>query len=89
MKKNNRTQKEEIRALKLSNTEKIATKNLFFSKQNTFEKREFGLHNFWRPKQDSKTACFYHVIYAFQSESIFYGCLNVKEIFAQNRQDIC
>ena len=26
------------------------------------------------------TACFYHVMYAFQTESTLYSCLNVKEI---------
>ena len=29
--------------------------------------------------------CSYHVIYAFQSESTLYNCLNVKSLFAQNR----
>ena len=32
-----------------------------------------------------KCVNFYHVTYAFQSESTFYTCLNVKEILAQNR----
>ena len=34
------------------------------------------------------TVCSYHVIYAFQSESTLYSCLNVKELLAQNRCDI-
>ena len=34
------------------------------------------------------TECSYHVAYAFQSESTFYSCLNVKELLAQNRSDI-
>ena len=34
------------------------------------------------------TVCYYLVTYAFQSESILYICLNVKEVLAQNRCDI-
>ena len=34
------------------------------------------------------TVCYYHVTYAFQSESTAYSCLNVKELFAQNRHDL-
>ena len=40
--------KEKIKFLKLSNTEKTATKNSFFSKQNGDSKN-------WRTKQDSST----------------------------------
>ena len=29
-----------------------------------------------------------HVMYAFQSESTLYSCLNVKELLAWNRRDI-
>ena len=36
----------------------------------------------------SLTVCSYHVTYAFQSESKLYSCLNVKELFAQNRRKI-
>ena len=32
--------------------------------------------------------CSYHVMYAFQSESTFCSCLDVKELPAQNRRDI-
>ena len=32
--------------------------------------------------------CCYHVTYAFQSESILYICLNVKERLARNRRGI-
>ena len=32
--------------------------------------------------------CSYHVTDAFHSESILYNCLNVKELFAQKRQEI-
>ena len=32
--------------------------------------------------------CSYHVMYAFQNESTFYSCLNVKELLARNRHDI-
>ena len=34
------------------------------------------------------TVCFYHVTYAFQSESTLCSCLNVKEPLARNRRDI-
>ena len=34
------------------------------------------------------TVCSYHVTYAFQSESILYSCLNVKELPAQDRCEI-
>ena len=34
------------------------------------------------------TVCYYHVTYAFQSESTLYSCLNVKELLARNRRDI-
>ena len=32
--------------------------------------------------------CYYHVTYAFQSESTLYSCLNVEELFARNKRDI-
>ena len=32
------------------------------------------------------TVCFYHVTYAFQSESTLYSCLNVKELLARQMQ---
>ena len=32
--------------------------------------------------------CYYHVTYAFQSESTLYSCLNVKELLARNRREI-
>ena len=31
---------------------------------------------------------YYHVTYAFQSESTLYSCLNVKELLARNRREI-
>ena len=34
------------------------------------------------------TVCYYHVTYAFQSESTPYSCLNVKELLVQKRHDI-
>ena len=33
-------------------------------------------------KHMTATVCFYHVTYAFQSESTLYSCLNVKELLA-------
>ena len=32
---------------------------------------------------NAMTVCYYHVTYAFQSESTLYSCLNVKELFPQ------
>ena len=34
------------------------------------------------------TVCYYHVMYAFQSESTLYSSLNVKELLARYRRDI-
>ena len=34
------------------------------------------------------TVCSCHVRYAFQSESTFYSCLNVKELLARSRHEI-
>ena len=34
------------------------------------------------------TVRYYHVTYAFHSESTLYSCLNVKELIAQNRRNI-
>ena len=36
----------------------------------------------------SITVCYYHVTYAFQSESTLYSCLNVKELLARSRREI-
>ena len=33
-------------------------------------------------KSNFGIVCFYHVTYAFQSESTLYSCLNVKELLA-------
>ena len=34
------------------------------------------------------TVCYYHVMYAFQSESTLCNCLNAKELLARKRRDI-
>ena len=34
------------------------------------------------------SVCYYRVTYVFQSESILYSCLNVKELLARNRCNI-
>ena len=34
------------------------------------------------------TVCYYHGTYTFQSESTLCICLNVKELFAQNRRSV-
>ena len=38
--------------------------------------------------QLDKACFFYHVTYAFQSESTLYSCLNVKELLARSRREI-
>ena len=37
---------------------------------------------------NSTTVYYYHITYAFQSESTLYSCLNVKELLTRNRRDI-
>ena len=37
---------------------------------------------------NKQTVSFYHVTYAFQSESTLYSCLNVKELLARSRREI-
>ena len=39
-------------------------------------------------RTQKKTVFYYHVTYAFHSESILYSCLNVNELLARNRHDI-
>ena len=34
------------------------------------------------------TVSSYHVTYSFLSESLLYNCLNINELFAQNRRNI-
>ena len=34
------------------------------------------------------TVCSWHVMYAFQSESTLYSCLNVKELLGQHRREM-
>ena len=34
------------------------------------------------------TVIYYYVMYAFQSESTLYSCLNIKEVLTQNRHNI-
>ena len=47
-----------------------------------------GTHKQIHKDKKALSVCYYHVTYAFQSESAFYSCLNVKEPLAQNRHDI-
>ena len=37
---------------------------------------------FGKPKQTKWNVCSYHIMYAFQSESTLYSCLNVKKLLA-------
>ena len=39
-------------------------------------------------KHSYLSVCFRHVVYAFQSESTLYSCLNGKELLARNRREI-
>ena len=66
-------------------------------RRTTFDKvlRDKAFNNAENPKYDgyqrsltSMTVCFYHVTYAFQSESTLYSCLNVKELLARSRREI-
>ena len=41
-----------------------------------------------KSKLSLRTVCSYHVIYAFQSESTRYSCLNVKELLTRSRCEI-
>ena len=53
-----------------------------------------SLSDFFRQEEDNKevrtflTICYYHVTYAFQSQSTLYSCLNAKELLARNRREI-
>ena len=54
-----------------------------------FEIKNLGGYHDLRVQSDTLlTVCSYHVTYAFQSESILYSCLNVKELLARSRHEI-
>ena len=36
----------------------------------------------------NRSVCYYHVTYAFRSDSTLCSCLNVKELLVRNRRDI-
>ena len=60
-----------------------------FSCEATFfiqKQQKLGSYFFYFKK--SLIVCSCHVTYAFQSESTFYNCLNVKELLARNRHEI-
>ena len=42
----------------------------------------------YQGKLTIQTVCYYYVMYAFQSESTLYSCLNIKELLARNKRDI-
>ena len=79
---------------KLTKTQKnlIKTqKNLIKTQKNLIKTQK----NLIKTKNTTKikntqnlTVCFYHVTYAFQSESRLCSCLNVKELLAQSRREI-
>ena len=43
---------------------------------------------FWWPLESEGPVCYYHVMYAFQSEYALCSSLNVKERLPRNRRDI-
>ena len=47
----------------------------------TFKAKIFNENN-------EMSVCSCHVTYAFESESTFYSCLNVKELLARSRREI-
>ena len=55
---------------------------LFFTIGKGLVTPQFDISNL--PFTSSLIVCYYHVTYAFQSESALYSCLNVKELFARN-----
>ena len=42
----------------------------------------------WICRYNRSSVCYHHVMYAFQSESTLYCCVNVKELLTRNRRDI-
>ena len=59
------------------------------------EKVDFEDKSLWTSKKSVRWrkplcfyVCFYHITYAFQSESTLYICLNVKGLLARNMRDI-
>ena len=78
----NMFKKEERRALDI--LEKTAVKN--------GNRYEVGF--LWKneetklPYNRDLTVCSYHVMYACQSESTLYSCLNVKELLARSRREV-
>ena len=57
-----------------------------FCGSTTSPNKSSSLHVF--PTSAIMTVCSCHVMYAFQSESTLYSCLNVKELLAQSRCEI-
>ena len=47
-----------------------------------------GVYGVFKTLNNGGAVCYYHVTYAFQSESTHYSCLNVKELIARNRRHI-
>ena len=54
----------------------------FFQSINLYNEKQKGFYFFLR--ELILTVCSCHVMYAFQSESTLYSCLNVKELLAQS-----
>ena len=55
---------------------------MFYLKKFNFKEWLLHLNN------PSKTVCYYHAMYEFQSKSALHSCLNANELLARNRRDI-
>ena len=85
----------EVKLLKQSLTNTGMQSNFYKDKLWNVE-LSYDWNNLWAQFQfccylyqiDIMTVCSYHVAYACHSESTLYSCLNVKELIAQNGNDI-
>ena len=66
----------------------LATREVPVSLEESWHEMYAAKRNQKYRKNDKKTVCFYHVTYAFQSESALCSCPNIKEVLVQNRRDI-
>ena len=73
--------------LKLSNTKQAVSKNIIWNIWIT-NKAFLGFELLAFLTVSILTVCSYDVTYAFQSESTFYSCLNVRELLARSKREI-
>ena len=66
--------------------------NQFSNEAMRFDAKDYITHTHYKFRKTLKNnnliACYYHVMYAFQSEFTIYYCLNAKEFLARNKRDI-